>query len=482
MKILRIALPLTFALGCARPTQPKAESFQSPFLASLASNDQQRLPAPGTPTWNPSWYAATDGAHTTFICWDPATGSDAASPGTATSCGACSVGSTSLLTFAEIVRRYGSAAPTLIYGQNVQVCKSSAQSTGVDPVFFAPRLSGGGYAALVDTLVAAGTQFAGGVLGTVTPLSQSGGTDMTIASMPAGATAGMYIFDSQVGGYAFIESMSGTTATVTQPLNTSVVTTITLPSLALGTAWSTGDTATLYNIPNLTNLKAWQCVGGDLASSASVCWVQWTQIADSSGGGTSVFILMNNSAESVLSGVYVAPRLHATAYVGRGNGNTIQGSFLKSAVVGTGQFNFGADFCASSFQAGPSDTTTSVLNGNTSLATTLSVHSGGIQVNTGGLHVNGSTTVNQGQIELQAPLWGATGVTCQGASVVYDNSGSWAANFLWTGSNLFGTSSTGSRYVSAGVNVDGLTINVGVLSDAGSLFNPNSGSRFTIGQ
>jgi hypothetical protein len=431
--IIAVALA---SIGCAKPAANND-------YKTGAGDVQQRLPAPGTPAYNPSWYAATSGT-TTYVCWDPATGSDSASPGTATSCGGCSVGSTSLSTFAEIVRRYGSNAPTLIYGNSVEVCKLSAQTAGVDPVFFYPKISGGGFAALVDTLVPFYSTDGGGnyLLGTVTAASQAGGTDMTIANMPTGTTAGMYVFDSTAGGYAWVESMSGQTGTMTQPLNASLVTTVTNPTTALGTAWSTGDTAVIYNIPNLTNLKAWRASGGDVVgSAASVSWVQWTQIYDP-GSAVSAQMLVNDSVNTIYSGDYVKQRLDTSGPGGRGFSNTILGSFANSNWFHwSGYVEFYAGYVSGTTEVLAS----SLVDGNATFNGTTVVASGYMSVgtsSTSGAHFIGNIT-DQYSFVLGGNAWGVAALTLNPHANVWNDTGrTWVTSLLLTGALKSGTNTT----------------------------------------
>ena len=78
--------------------------------------------APGTPAYNPTWYALTD------IYLDPVAGLDTNSG---------QVGFP-IKTRAEMVRRYGSTAPALIFGQSLTVHQLSAQTINVDVGAFNP--------------------------------------------------------------------------------------------------------------------------------------------------------------------------------------------------------------------------------------------------------------------------------------------------------------------------------------------------------
>ena len=125
--------------------------------------------APGTPGYNPAWFAATQ------VYVDPLNGSDAAA---GTSSGA------PLKTWAEVVRRYGSNQPTFNYGQSCAYFFLNSQTAGTDPIFFEPRVSGGGQALLEAVPAQVGPSFVGGA---VTAKARGApGTLLQVAGMPAG--------------------------------------------------------------------------------------------------------------------------------------------------------------------------------------------------------------------------------------------------------------------------------------------------------
>src|ERR1700685_576267 len=105
----------------------------------MSGNAQQRLSAPGTPSWNPGWYAMTD------IYWDPS-GANGGNDGNSGAVGS------PVLTFAEITRRYGSTRPRLNQGQSTTIHLLSSQTSDVDTVFFEPYVSGGGQITMDGTL------------------------------------------------------------------------------------------------------------------------------------------------------------------------------------------------------------------------------------------------------------------------------------------------------------------------------------------
>ena len=429
--------------------------------------------APGTPGYNPAWYALAN----TGIFWDPANLSGLASDNNS---GASAL--LPVLTWAEILRRFGSDSQVLAPGQNLIVNKMSTQTLNVDPVFCFARVSDGGYAALIDTLVVFAAASAAGV---VTLASQSGGTDLTIATMPAGTTAGMLVFNSTRGGYAFVKSIAAGTATMCQPLNTALCTTIGVPTLALGTNWQTGDSITVYAIPNLTNLKAWRPTGGDLTAGGAACvgWVQFTQVADSSGAATALYPMVCDCASLVFSCCYIAPRLHMTSFAGRGFGDTLLNCYMAGAVVDFGgncEIYGGTVVTTLAFdgESGANIGGNCIVQGAT---TTQGV------VQTSGTHFVGNVTVNGGSVMKMTAIggvWGAAGMQVQPAAAFLNTSGSaWVTAYLATGAMTLNGITTGSYFTAAtGLWSAPTTINPTNLDAApgaqGALQDPQTGAKF----
>jgi hypothetical protein len=400
-------------------------------------------PAPGTPAWNPTWYAATD------IYWDPVSGSDANT--------GVNIGSP-VQHWAEVVRRYGSDSPEMNYGQNATFHKLSSQPAGQDPVFFFPRISGGGYAALVDTLVT----FAGPVAaGTVTLLNKSAGTDLTVASMPGGTTAGMLVFNSTSGSYAFVVSMSGSTATLTQPIPTTNITTVGLPAGALGTNWVTGDTITIYNL-NATNLKAWRPIGGDvIGSAACVGWVQFTTIVDPSGSAAAEHGMVCDCASLVYSACSIAPTLRMSALNGLVQGNWLQGCYVSARVVneaGPCEIYAGVNQSVTILSGSPNS---QVVDGNAILKGTTAIYSGTLM---GSVHLTGTVEVlTNSFLGFSVSLWGAGQLTVAPGGICQNQtSTTWASTLLLSGGLSFGGVDFGSTPIAGGTfELDGtVAVNV----------------------
>jgi hypothetical protein len=313
---------------------------------SGAAADTTSTPAPGTPAYNSTWYAAT------AIYIDPQNSSTHASD---TNNGTTSI--TPLLTWAEVIRRYGSTSPVFNYGQSCTYTFLSAQTAGTDPIFFEPMISGGGHVALIGTPTLVADIPVGG---TVTAKSKGApGTRLQVASMPAGTSAGMWVHNITRSSSAFIDSMAVLVATMQQPMPDSLTMTIGLPSASEDNTWTTGDHLQTYTLP-IMNLKRWCPVGGDVSSAGGnppcVGWVQQVEIVDSSAGVLSAYLHSCKCATNVLSLCKVDPRLSTSAEGGRGfcayvlcstveglifvNGETIlAGGGAAAGITGVGFFN-----------------------------------------------------------------------------------------------------------------------------------------------
>jgi hypothetical protein len=431
-------------------------------------------PAPGTPPYNPVWFAAGN------IYWDPANLTGLASDGND---GLSAI--TPILTWAEAIRRYGSISPVFSYGVGVVVHKMSAQTLNVDPVWFAPKLSGGAQAVLLDTLV----PFASGVTaGVVTAKNRSTPQLLTVASMPVGTTAKMFVFKS-TGSYAFIDSMSGQTATMQQPLSAaSFNAPATVPTPAEDNSWTTGDTLTIYNLPNLTNLKMWRPTCGDLSSGgqASAGWVQFTQIADSSGTGGSEYTLVADGING-MAGCLVVPRTHVSGLGGRGFSAYLFGNSHVGAVVifsGAQPFIFGGGL------AGGLTLNSAIMSvdGDTILHGAVIANSGTLAGDA--LYADGAVTIGGiGPSNFRVAVavtgarvfWGPASLKIDANSAYWSFGPTFTANLLLSGTFTLGTNTTGTKYV-AGTYTDGVALTTANMDLFGGLQDPLSGARFTLGQ
>ena len=114
-----------------------------------------------------------------------------------------------LKTWGEVVARLGTSSPVYPYGQSVTVHLVNSQAANTDPIFFTPRMSGGGQAVLLGTLTL-GTPF---TAGTVTAKSQATDTPLQVATWPGGALAGSRILNQTHASSSWVRSVSAGTAT-----------------------------------------------------------------------------------------------------------------------------------------------------------------------------------------------------------------------------------------------------------------------------
>ena len=198
----------------------------------------------------------------------------------------------------------------------------SAQSANLDPIFFTPKLANGAQAILIGTLVPFSL---GATAGTVTTKSivAGGGQLLTVAGMPSGTLKNMWVVNTSRGNSAaYIDSMSGSTATMQQPQTAASYnppTSGSTPNPAEDNTWTTGDTLNIYAVPLSVNLKLWRPSGGDVTAGGqpSCGWVQYVQIADPSGSGLSSYQHWSDGL-NVLSACVVNPRTHVASLGGRG--------------------------------------------------------------------------------------------------------------------------------------------------------------------
>jgi hypothetical protein len=429
--------------------------------------------APGMPAYNPGWYARTT------VQWDPGNAS-----GTALDSNTGAAGS-ALLTWGEIVRRYGATDPQFNYAQICTYTMASAQPAGADPVFFTPKLSGGGQAVLdcSSGLVANGVPFSPA---TVTLKNQATGQVTQLNTVPAGVVAKNLLKNVTQNSWAFVDAVvAGPNAKMTQPLTNALLTTPGNPTLAIAANWLNTDSYQAYTLP-LLNLKAWRPIGSDAGAAVGTGWVQFAQIADSSGAGGSITALVGDCGTNVLASCQLPGRLQVTELAGRSGGAFVLGCDV------TGQIAL--------FSGSP------IVFGGTARGALIS--GAGAATIDGGLLMHGACTVNaslinggdvfaDGSLTIQgggayrlsaalagtAAFWGSAAVTVNAMSSFQRATGaSFAATLLTSGALKLGANATGSGYVGGGVFTDGIaitaaSIDTGAAGGAG-LSNPVNGGRF----
>src|SRR5208282_9308 len=421
---------------------------------------------PGTPGYNPAWYTLAN----TGIAWDPVAGNDNATgaPGAA------------VQTWAEIVRRFGSDAPTPAHGQNIIIDLLTPQTLNVDDVFFAPKMSGGGKAILLGTLIPNGAPFSPA---SVTPKNRATPQLLVLNTVPGGVVAKNLIQNTSLNSYAFVDSVGGGNATMGQPIAAATIATVGIPTLTEDNGWSAVNTYQAYTLP-LCNLKMWRPTGGDASGAASttVCagWVQFIQLADSSGAGASEYPFVCDSAVNVMSACQITPRTHVTLLGGRGVGIYIIGCDCTGQLVllhfpnGTiygGIFRGGVTWEQSGASA---------IDGDP-IILTATVILGGLVI-AGAVYLGAACTVGPGAILLgNTSVWGTGAINVNGQSAYLDGAGGFGS-IQTSGALTLDGGGTGTSYTpGTGLWVSAIAINVGTLNANNGLQNPITGARYALG-
>ena len=432
-------------------------TFTGANAASVANVALVYGEAPGTPAYNPAWYALTD------IYWDPVSGLD-------TNTG--EVGSP-LLTFAEIVRRYGSSSPTFNYGQSVQINQLTAQPIGQDPVFFEPRVSGGGQAIIMGSPLAVGIPQA--ITVETNKSVGAPGTLLTIANL-AGISAGQLVVNTTLGSQAIVDSV-GVTTVMQQPQTTaSLVSTATRPSPVEDNGWSTGNMVQLYTLPNC-NIRLWRPVGSDglVLTQPSGGWTFYLSVTSDA-----FFRIECESVDFAAINCLLNGGVWATETVGRASlvgcsspgGCLLRGGRLE--VFGGGM---------TGLSVGPGTliaTNNPIIHGNiTGLDGFGVLEILGETYSDGALLSTGSTPFF-GEIQLRAAWWGSFSVSLSPGTTFWNNTGTtFAAELLTTGAFTIGASGNGAAYnPGTGTFTSGIPITIANLDPNGGLVDPVTNAGF----
>ena len=454
----------------------RAEAWAKKALARIGGLVPAAAPAPGTPAYNPAWYALTQ------IWWDPGNSSGLASN---TNSGATAL--SPLLTWQEIQRRYGLWSPQFNNGQSVQIVQMSAQPLPTtDPIFFEPKVTDGGQAILdvVPTALAAlatitvNTAKARGAPGTLLTL--------TLASCPVGVAAGMLAVNSTRSSQAIVDSV-GATVVMQQPQTTaSLLNTAILPAPVSDDSWTTGDSVQFY-VLSRCNLKRWRPMGGDETSALQPCGgsVFEASITDTSGNDNSQYLHGNASACNVLVNCVVNCRTAFSSEAGRGQGLYSVGCshvglvqmWSPAAQVYGGAFANGANIDG----GGPNTwTNDSIVHG------TINANQGVIQP--GNFYSDGSFVV-AGCVQVGSSAgfaWGSYSVNVSPGGIWSNGSGSTFVlkGLLTSGTLKLNGVATGSIYTAGtGLWVGGNAITPAALDAAAGhamSADDNSGARFCV--
>lgn len=419
---------------------------------------------------------AVQALNTTDWYWDPQAGNDE-------NTGA--LGSP-LLTFGEIVRRYGTASPTLPPGQSVTVHLLMSQPLGVDPVAFSPVLSKGGQAILIGTLILRQGVFAAGA---VTAKVRGGpGQLLTVAGMPGGTTANQLVFNQTRNSYAYIDSIAGGTATMQQPLTGASISTVGVPAAVQDNTWQATDALEIFDPPSC-NLVDWTPIASDEntgGAKASVGWVQFIRVSDSSGADASIFGFVSRAVANVLSMCRVDARSCFSSLNGRGFecyalGCTFVG--LVQTIAGGG-----ANFQGGGFALGLNATSEATLSQDVIVHHACEFIGAVVQLTN---CYTDAPFIAFGPAQLRSGvangLWGPGGVQLLMQSSFYNinsNVGlTWVQMLTVSGSLMIDNLTTGSVYNGGGAMTDGVTITPAAIDAGGGaglpgIFNPRSLAGF----
>jgi hypothetical protein len=363
---------------------------------------------------------------------------------TSATCGASGIGPCT--TWGQIESRYGTPWPVIKPGIALTVHLLSSQPAGSDPVFFSPSMSGGGLLSFVGSPSTVSASFAAG---TVTPKSPGApGVRLQVASMPAGTLAGMLVFNATHPSYAFIDSMSGSTATMQQPLAPLSVTEV--------NTWAPMDLLTTLQLPNF-NMKNIQIVGQDVNTSNAFnqLFLNFLSVPDTSNGDNVGLPIIGWGSYAFAAQVSFAMPVWAYGWselVGCNFTNTVNPSFQTfpgtSAIYGGG-FKNGITANPGSNIAVEVDAT---VHGNVN--STLSL------TNFYQVFADGSFFISGGIFNIRNQVWGSFAMDAYSGANVVNRATSFAVDLTTTGAIAFG--STGATTVGYTPPVSGTFTNNGV--------------------
>lgn len=395
--------------------------------------------------------------------------------------------STALRTWGEVIARMGTISPAL--NQLTTFTFLSAQTANTDFIFFTPQLSNGSQA-VITALGAAtntGAAFSAGALGGGFGYSgaapSAGGTPMTIASVPVYVVAGTLLHNTTRNSYAFVDSVAGGTAKVTQPHTAaSTTTTTTLPAPAVDNDWAAGDNIQPLTLLSL-NVKRWAPVGGDLTAGNQPCagWIIGASIADSSGTGSAEYPFVSTSAVQVLSLCNVNPRIAISNSEGRTVGCQLISCYAASFVNQFGgavpQIYGGVVKSGINVYSGLlSFNNNAVIHGSTLLNNGPST----LIIQAGGAFSDGSVTAILGcSIGATGIFWGSYSVTLDPGATYWNVTGSTfaAKALLTTGALSLGANTSGYAASSTGF-YGPFPITPSTLDGYNGLQDPLTGAKF----
>lgn len=364
----------------------------------------------------------------------------------------------------------------------------SAQPLNVHPIFFFPSLPPSTQANLVGSLTPVCTMASGTT--SVTPqVRGSPGTRWQVSPLCVGASPKMLLQDTSQpagGSWATIDSVAGSIATVSQPLPNAMLTVPFIPSAGssamVEATMVSGDGFTVWAQP-LSNVKMWRPRGDDDDGNGGIGtlgWVQFVEVADSTGVGGSPAFIANEATSTVFSGVRFDTKPDVSSLGGRGSFVDLLGCDVSGqlnhifglAYYYGGVFRSGAQVLG----GGPVFGGDAVLHGSVNAASGLPSLGGTL---TDAVFADGSLLVLGASVRQNGIVWGSLGITVFPAATYWNaNGGAWASTLLTSGALKLGTATTGSKYA-AGTFTDGINISPSNLDANGPLQNPATGARFS---
>jgi hypothetical protein len=278
------------------------------FSASLPA-------APGTPAYNPTWYALSQ------IFVDPANGLDSNSGSSA---------GQSVKTMTEVVRRYGSSSPLLVYGQSLTIHQLSAQPPNVDAFEFNPVSSGVGAFFWIATPSLLGATFSPASV--TAKVQTAGGNDLILNTVPAYVVAGSLVHNVTRDSWAFVASVAGGNATMAQPVPTTGLQTL---GYTEDNGWAHTDTYAAFACLGCNWLNP-QPANGDSFASAPALGYAWGVALPELNGFSATVIAPIGGFFSFVNSSFACEVVGYTAYDFGSFANCYFGDTLS-----TGGYTFG---------------------------------------------------------------------------------------------------------------------------------------------
>jgi len=441
--------------GPVGPTGPASTVTGPTGPAGTAATGATGPTGPSTwanSSWNQTpWYV------------NPSSGIDS-NPGT--------VGSPVQTVMGGIVAKWGTDGPIL--PQNTTINLEGTESINQERIVLNPTLTEGTILLIDGTpgMVQIGGNFSPSV---VVPLVVGNpGTDLQLQGMPGGAASGVLVQNLTKSSEACIRSMSGTTATMDQPLN---------PTTAVpDNTWANTDTYAMWTLPYF-NLSVLSASGGDVSSTPTFSQCKLLHVRVPNLGATASTVNVTSIGCPILltSSVFDA---FVELDGRRGFINTIGCQF-------PGGFNAAATNIISGSQGTSSAgciLQASTLSGGFAIGGSITVRlgltsftggpTGGVKISgAGGALVNVQATGSVSLGSAAGAIWGAGEIETQPNAYVTSNN--WATTFLCN-NGAIDSAFNGSAYIGDGQWLDNISVTLANLTKYGSIIKTAVNSGFVL--